>query len=225
MEQHGILRSWDNHKGFGFIRSDKNDYFVHISSVQGEQRPQQGEILYFAASQDQYGRLCAQHVRSSEQCTDQAVTRHTPQPASTTKTLTQRRQSPTRLTATLCVLTAACALPALGSWQAFSNGAAGAALWPLLLYMLMSVFSVLQYWCDKHNAQRGQWRIPERHLHTVALLGGWPGALIAQKLMRHKTQKTVFQSVFWLIVLAHQVYWLDQLGLTGQLLQQLRNTV
>ena len=56
---------------------------------------------------------------------------------------------------------------------------------------------------------------------AVELLGGWPGALLAQQLLRHKTKKTSYQGVFWLIVLVHQVYWLDQLGFDGKLLQQM----
>ena len=95
------------------------------------------------------------------------------------------------------------------------------SLWPLLMYIGMSLFSFLQYWRDKKNAQNGQWRTPEKQLHTVELLGGWPGALLTQQLLRHKTQKGSYQTVFWLIVLIHQVYWLDQLGFDGQLLQQL----
>lgn len=61
-------------------------------------------------------------------------------------------------------------------------------------------------------------------LHAVELLGGWPGALLAQQLLRHKTKKTSYQVVFWLIVLMHQIYWLDQLGFSGQLLSQLLNS-
>ncbi|WP_147463771.1 DUF1294 domain-containing protein, partial [Pseudomonas amygdali] len=52
-------------------------------------------------------------------------------------------------------------------------------------------------------------------------LGGWPGALLAQQVFRHKTRKVSFQIVFWLIVLAHQVLWLDWLFLGKRLLQLL----
>ena len=61
-------------------------------------------------------------------------------------------------------------------------------------------------------------------LHEVEILGGWPGALLAQQLLRHKTKKTSYQVVFWLIVLMHQIYWVDQLGFSGQLLSQLLNS-
>lgn len=221
MEQYGILRSWDDSRGFGFIRSDDDDYFVHITSLHNKQPPQLGETLYFAAAQDQHGRLRAQHVRSAK---PPATTRYRPQAAAAVRTSTQQPQQPrsVRLSKTLSVLLVACTLPAIGTWQAFAQNA---VLWPLLLYVCMSLISGLQYWCDKHNAQIGLWRIPEKHLHAVELLGGWPGALLAQQLLRHKTSKTAYQGIFWLIVLVHQVYWLDQLVLAGQVLQQLLSIV
>lgn len=56
------------------------------------------------------------------------------------------------------------------------------------------------YFIDKHSAQNGRRRTPEATLHNLALLGGWPGALIAQQLFRHKTSKTSFRRVFWATV-------------------------
>jgi len=50
------------------------------------------------------------------------------------------------------------------------------------------------------------------------LLGGWPGALLAQQRFRHKTRKLSYQAVFWLIVLLHQVFWIDLLFLQGNVL-------
>jgi uncharacterized membrane protein YsdA (DUF1294 family) len=38
-------------------------------------------------------------------------------------------------------------------------------------------------------------------LHLIALAGGWPGALLAQKVLRHKSSKQSFQVVFWVTVL------------------------
>lgn len=223
MEQHGVLRSWNGNKGFGFIRADNSDYFVHISSVRGEHRPQQGETVYFVAGKDEKGRLQAQHMRSAEMSIDGSVIRRKPSTAAQTNKSAHRqeRHASVNLKKTLTLLIVACAIPAIGAWQAFAHSA---VLWPLLLYVCMSLFSILQYWCDKHNAQTGQWRISEKQLHVVEMLGGWPGALLAQQLLRHKTKKASYQAVFWLIVLVHQLYWLDQLGFDGQLLQRVLST-
>jgi uncharacterized membrane protein YsdA (DUF1294 family) len=63
------------------------------------------------------------------------------------------------------------------------------------------------YWDDKRSATRGAWRTSEAMLHFFELVGGWPGALIAQQAFRHKTRKVSFQVVFWGIVLMHQLFW------------------
>lgn len=69
--------------------------------------------------------------------------------------------------------------------------------------VLMSVLSYAVYALDKRAAQRGRRRVPERTLHLLALLGGWPGALLAQRRLRHKTAKPRFLIVFWLTALCH----------------------
>lgn len=71
---------------------------------------------------------------------------------------------------------------------------------PLLAawYCVASVVTLVVYGVDKRAAQRGSRRVPEGMLHAMALLGGWPGALVAQRLFHHKTLKTSFQLVFWL---------------------------
>lgn len=50
-------------------------------------------------------------------------------------------------------------------------------------------------------------RIPERTLHTLELLGGWPGALVGQQLFKHKRSKAPYMRVFWVIVLLHVAAW------------------
>jgi len=45
----------------------------------------------------------------------------------------------------------------------------------------LSLLSYLMYWLDKEAAQSGAQRTPESTLHLVDLLGGWPGALVAQQ--------------------------------------------
>ncbi|NIF28221.1 DUF1294 domain-containing protein [Pantoea sp. Tr-811] len=108
-----------------------------------------------------------------------------------------------------------CLLPVVGAVQLGWRGQGWVAL---ALYPLASVISLLLYWRDKRQAQRNAWRTPEKVLHASELLGGWPGALVAQQLLRHKTRKLSYQLVFWGIVLVHQVFWIDYLFLGARLL-------
>ena len=71
------------------------------------------------------------------------------------------------------------------------------------LALLASMVSFGLYGWDKRAAQQGSWRVAERTLHLWALLGGWPGAWLAQRQFRHKTQKVSFRVLFWLTVLVH----------------------
>ena len=73
----------------------------------------------------------------------------------------------------------------------------------LLLYVAASLIALILYAFDKRAASRGDWRIPEKTLHLVALVGGWPGALLGQQLFRHKRRKTAFLLLFWLTVAAN----------------------
>jgi uncharacterized membrane protein YsdA (DUF1294 family) len=75
------------------------------------------------------------------------------------------------------------------------------------LYLVVSLLALGFYWYDKRQSQAGNSRIPEKTLHLLEALGGWPGALLAQQWLRHKTQKQPFQNIFRLIVLGHVVSW------------------
>ncbi|WP_434563912.1 DUF1294 domain-containing protein [Pseudomonas sp. D2-30] len=108
-----------------------------------------------------------------------------------------------------------CALPLAGS---LLLGLQGESWVPMTAYGLVSVVAFLLYWSDKRKARSDAWRTPENVLHAVELAGGWPGALLAQQVFRHKTRKVSFQVVFWFVVLLHQGFWVDQLFLGGHLL-------
>jgi uncharacterized membrane protein YsdA (DUF1294 family) len=72
--------------------------------------------------------------------------------------------------------------------------------WLFPLYLGMSLITFYMYYADKRAAQRNGQRTAENTLHLAALLGGWPGALIAQQLLRHKSIKASFRSTFWATV-------------------------
>ncbi|QJI40327.1 DUF1294 domain-containing protein [Pseudomonas sp. ADAK2] len=115
----------------------------------------------------------------------------------------------------LLVFAALCALPLYGSLMLWLRAV---SVIPLAAYGVVSVVAFFLYWSDKRKARADTWRTPENVLHAVELAGGWPGALLAQQVFRHKTRKVSFQLVFWLIVLMHQVFWIDQLFLGANLL-------
>ena len=52
---------------------------------------------------------------------------------------------------------------------------------------------------DKHKARKNLWRIPEKVLFTVALLGGSLGGLAGMHFARHKTKHLLFQIGFPLL--------------------------
>jgi uncharacterized membrane protein YsdA (DUF1294 family) len=73
----------------------------------------------------------------------------------------------------------------------------------LLLTVACSAIAFVLYGIDKQRAKKKQQRISERTLHVLNILGGWPGAHLAQRLFHHKSMKVSFRFVFWLIVVVH----------------------
>jgi uncharacterized membrane protein YsdA (DUF1294 family) len=74
-----------------------------------------------------------------------------------------------------------------------------------LVYLVASLVTYATYRADKLAAVRRRRRTPERTLHALALAGGWPGAWIAQRRLRHKTAKAGFRAVFWGTVVVNVV--------------------
>jgi uncharacterized membrane protein YsdA (DUF1294 family) len=66
-----------------------------------------------------------------------------------------------------------------------------------LLYVVASIAAFLAYAIDKSAATSGARRIPENTLLLLGLAGGWPGAIVAQQMLRHKSIKQPFRSAFW----------------------------
>jgi uncharacterized membrane protein YsdA (DUF1294 family) len=69
-----------------------------------------------------------------------------------------------------------------------------------VFYAAASVAAAIAYRLDKSAAERNAWRISERMLHVIAVIGGWPGALVARQVFRHKSRKLSFRLVFWTTV-------------------------
>ena len=71
------------------------------------------------------------------------------------------------------------------------------------IVVIASVVSFLMYGWDKRQSKNEGWRIPEKRLHGIAMLGGWPGAMLGQSYFRHKTQKLSFKIFTWLSAAIH----------------------
>jgi uncharacterized membrane protein YsdA (DUF1294 family) len=73
----------------------------------------------------------------------------------------------------------------------------------VIWHAVAALVAVGAYALDKRAAVKGTRRVPEARLHTLALLGGWPGALLAMRLFKHKRRKAAFVRVFWVTVVVH----------------------
>ena len=75
-------------------------------------------------------------------------------------------------------------------------------------YLVTSLTCFVAYAVDKSAARNGGWRTPERTLLLLGLVGGWPGGLLAQQWLRHKTSKRSFRLVFWISVILNVLVFL-----------------
>lgn len=96
----------------------------------------------------------------------------------------------------LLLIVPACALLRLHPHPPFT--------WAAGYFLVMSLVSFISYYDDKKRAQEERWRVPESTLHLFEFIGGWPGAFIAQRWLRHKILKRSYQFSFWTIVASHE---------------------
>ncbi len=183
MRTKGKLVKWDSQKGFGFIAPIKGNkqIFIHKTAFYNKSRtPVLGDIITFELSQDSTGRTRAIDATFTGETPPQAVPRPAKRPAS-------------KLASYLSVvfLVSLCVL-----W--IFERLAIEVIWG---YLALSVMTFFAYVFDKSKAEKGQWRTTEQTLHILSLLGGWPGAAFAQRLMHHKIAKQSFQAGYWLTIL------------------------
>ncbi len=67
-------------------------------------------------------------------------------------------------------------------------------------YFAASVICFVTYGLDKSAARAAGRRVSESTLHLMSVIGGWPGAIVAQRAFRHKSRKRLFQTIFWITV-------------------------
>lgn len=74
----------------------------------------------------------------------------------------------------------------------------------ILIYLtVMSLVSMAMHAVDKRRATLGRRRIPERSLHSIEFIGGWPGALFMTRMIRHKTSKPKYMWTLYAIAASH----------------------
>lgn len=192
MRQTGRITTWQDAKGFGFITpaAESEAVFVHISAFASRQRrPTGGETVSYELARDPQGRAQAHKVRFSGTEGGQPRSGSGNAPA--------------------LFIGGGFALALLAATLAGTVPILLAAVYPIL-----SVITLIAYALDKSAARAGRWRTPENTLHLLALAGGWPGALLAQHWLHHKSSKVSFLIVFWITVIFNcaALLWLCTTG-------------
>jgi uncharacterized membrane protein YsdA (DUF1294 family)/cold shock CspA family protein len=175
----GKIINWNDEQGYGFIQpaAGGEQIFLHISAFRNRNRyPEINEKVTFEKSMDGQGRLEATNALFAGDVFRQGIK---------------------SLKGWLQIFLSAYFLLVVSYlfWAGYI---------PILifsLYWFASFLALIIYAKDKHAAQNGTWRTSENTLHLLALIGGWPGANIAQQTFRHKSRKRSFRFVFWWTVL------------------------
>ncbi|WP_394229541.1 DUF1294 domain-containing protein [Shewanella colwelliana] len=193
----GAITDWNKDKGFGFVRplGGTDALFVHISSFGIKSAPPlSGQVVYFTPSKDKQGRRCAT-----------IVDKHgTPLSKKTRPSSTSAIPLTFRL---IIVTTFFVGLISSYLMQSLPVDA-------LYYFLVLSLTAFTTFAIDKRAAQLNRRRISERSLQILSLLGGWPGALLAQQTLRHKSQKRSFRIGLWLAVMINSaiLIWLTYQG-------------
>ena len=172
MRIQGKIVKWNDEKGFGFISptTGGNQVFVHIKAFpRGGRRPAVGTEVTYCCSIDPQGRSRAEKAKIVGVA------------------YSLLGSASKAFIISMGFLTFVAVVSFIGLLPA-------AIFW---IYFVMSLLTFAMYARDKSAAGKSAQRAPENTLHTLALLGGWPGAFYAQQLLRHKSRKASFRIVFW----------------------------
>ena len=183
MRSKGKVAVWKDEKGYGFLESidTGSRVFIHIKAFASRnRRPRVGDIVTYIVTKDGQGRARAETARFDG---------GTPFGAAKLNS------------GAVTILVAIALLAAMVAWATATN----LPLVVPLAYLVFSLITFVAYALDKSAARKGRWRTKEGTLHLLALVGGWPGALVAQQTLRHKSKKASFKVVFWTTVLLNCV--------------------
>lgn len=186
MRYAGRISKWNDDRGFGFVEPNGGGEraFVHVKAFEGGRRPVDGDLVSYEPSRDGKGRWNATRVRFAGAATARG-----------------KQRTPVRDWSGARISLALLSLAMLGGAWWF----AGLSDIVPLAFVLMSLITFVAYAVDKSAARNDRRRTPESTLHLMALLCGWPGALLAQSVLRHKSRKASFQWMFRVTVVLNAV--------------------
>lgn len=185
MRFEGTVKSWNDERGFGFIEPSQGgeEVFFHIKACPPNAgRPTLGEAVTFGIELGPKGKKRATLVRLAR--AERAAVRRNPASS----------PAPWGTASYLAIVAFFAAYLVASVFGRIPQ-------WLALVYLGASVVCFAAYYLDKSAAVAKRWRTPESTLLVLGLLGGWPGAILAQQWLRHKSSKASFRSQFWTTVL------------------------
>jgi len=189
MKFQGKVTNWNDDKGFGFVEPNGGGVraFVHIKAFNPRsRRPVEGELITYELVSEKNNRYKATNIKFS---------RDTHQVNGRSRATNSNKSSKPKGTIFGPLLTL---FFCIGLCISIVNGKLPAYVG--FAYLVISLITIFVYAKDKYSAQNNRWRTPESTLHFFSLIGGWPGALFAQKQLRHKTSKSEFISIYRITV-------------------------
>lgn len=182
--QEGRLARWNGDRGFGFLEPTGGgpDAFAHIHAFAKDDRLiEEGHLYSYIAKTDEKGRVRAADIRP--------VRPVVPPPPGMPFWRKALSRTPRLLVIPAFLFIAI----------AVALNAKVSAMW-IFVYAIASAITFIGYGLDKRAAEHKEWRVSETILLMLGLVGGWPGAILAQEYYRHKTKKMSFRTLFWMSV-------------------------